>query len=105
MVNAQRGEVPLVVDGKALVMRLSLGALAELETRLGASGLIGLAERFETGAFRGEDLIALLAAGLRGAGGDVSETEVADMAFDGGAVGAARAASQLLAATFGGRAE
>lgn len=102
MVNIARGEVPLAVAGEALIMRLSLGALAELESRLEAKGLIALAERFETGAFRGQDLIALLTAGLRGAGRSISEKEVADLAFDGGAVGAARAASRLLAVSFGG---
>lgn len=102
MVNAVRGEVALSVAGEDLVMRLSLGALAELEARLDAGGLIALAERFETGAFRGRDLIALLAAGLRGAGHDISEADVADMAFEGGAVGAAQAASRLLEVSFGG---
>ncbi len=102
MVNVHRGEVPLHVGGTCLVMRLSLGALAELEAALGAGGLVGLAERFESGAFRGRDLIALLAAGLRGGGHDISDEQVADMAFEGGAIGAAEAASRLLAVSFGG---
>ena len=36
MVNPQRGEVELVIDGTRHVLRLSLGALAELEDRLEA---------------------------------------------------------------------
>lgn len=36
MVNPWRGEVTLVVDGEARVMRLTLAALAELEARLAA---------------------------------------------------------------------
>ncbi|MEL6795135.1 MAG: GTA-gp10 family protein, partial [Pseudomonadota bacterium] len=79
-----------------------LGALAALEARLDASGLIGLAERFEGGGVRGEDLIALLTAGLNGGGADVSEAEVAAMSFDGGVMAAAEAAGALLAATFRG---
>lgn len=83
-------------------MRLTLGALAALEARLDAGGLIALAERFETGGFRASDLIAVLAAGLIGGGLDTTEDAVAEMSFAGGAVGAAEAASRLMAASFGG---
>ena len=41
-------------------MRLTLGALAELEARLKSESLIELIGRFETGGFRVRDLIALL---------------------------------------------
>lgn len=102
MINPQRGEVGLQVGGETLRMRLTLGALAALEARLDADGLVALAERFEAGSFRTGDLIALLCAGLNGGGEDVDEVEVAAMSFDGGAVGAASAASRLLAASFRG---
>ena len=48
MVNPQRGEVAIRVDGREHVMRLTLGALAELEDRLKVTSLLGLAEKFET---------------------------------------------------------
>lgn len=102
MINPQRGEIAVRVAGEARAMRLTLGALAALEARLDAGGLVALAERFESGGFRADDLVALLAAGLNGAGAAVSEADVAEMAFDGGAIGAAEAASQLLAASFRG---
>ena len=49
MANPQRGEVAIRIDGREHVMRLTLGALAELEDRLKVTSLLGLAEKFETG--------------------------------------------------------
>ncbi len=99
MVNAYRGEVSLVVDGQARVLRLTLGVLAELEEALGAGSLLALVERFEGGNFTTHDLLALLQAGLRGgASGDVPDLESA--VIEGGPVGAARIAARLLAVTF-----
>ncbi len=102
--NPQRGEVELAADGERHVMRLTLGALAALEARLGAGGLTGLADRFEGGGFSADDIIALLTAGLRGGGSIISEEEVSEMAFEGGAVGAAEVAIRLLTAAFRGTA-
>ncbi|MEO0681857.1 MAG: GTA-gp10 family protein [Pseudomonadota bacterium] len=100
MANPVRGEAAITVEGRARRMRLSLGALAELEAAIDAGGLAALAERFEGGAFTTRDLIALLGAGLRGGGWDVSDRELANMEIEGGAAGAARAGARLLAATF-----
>lgn len=102
MVNPARGEVGLKTDRGELVMRLTLGSLAALEARLGAGGLVGVAERFEDGAYGADDLIALLAAGLRGGGLEIAEDEVATLGFEGGAVAAAQAAGELLERTFRG---
>ena len=100
MANPQRGEVALRIDGRERVMRLTLGALAELEGHMGAGSLLGLAEKFETGGVSARELIALLAAGIRGAGGEISEEELASAEFEGGAVGAMRAGLLLLSRTF-----
>ena len=81
-------------------MRLSLGALAELEARLEATSLLGLAEKFESGGVSASELIALLAAGIRGAGGTINEDELASAEIEGGAVGAMRAGLTLLSRTF-----
>lgn len=102
MANPQRGEATLSVGGTPFTMRLTLGALASLEGRLGVRGLVGIAERFETGEHSADDLLALLTAGLNGAGGDVTEAEVANMAFDGGTIAASQAAGELLLRTFRG---
>lgn len=100
MANPQRGEVALVVDGQRHRMRLTLGALAELEARLGATSLVELAERFESGRVATRELLALLAAGLRGGGAKISEEELAAAEIEGGALGAMRAGLLLLARSF-----
>jgi hypothetical protein len=99
-VNPYRGEVAIVIDGRSRTMRLTLGALASLEARLQAGSLVGLAERFEDGKVSAADLIALLAAGLSGAGEPVDEVELAGAEIEGGAVGAMRAGMALLARAF-----
>ncbi len=99
-VNPHRGEVALVIDGRARRLRLTLGTLAELEARLETGSLVGLAERFETGAVAAADLLALLAAGLRGAGEEISEETLAAAEIEGGAVGALEAGLALMAAAF-----
>jgi hypothetical protein len=98
--NPYRGEVAIVIDGRSRTMRLTLGALAGLEARLQAGSLVGLAERFEDGKVATADLIALLAAGLSGAGEPVDEVELARAEIEGGAVGAMRAGMALLARAF-----
>ncbi|MFQ5622349.1 MAG: gene transfer agent family protein [Paracoccaceae bacterium] len=100
MANPYRGEVALSVDGELHVMRLTLGALAELEERLQSGSILELVERFETGAFRATDLIALIHAGLRGGGWDIGEAELLARRIDGGPVAAAQAAARLLKVTF-----
>lgn len=100
MVNPHRGEVVLTIDGEPVRMRLSLGALAELETRLETGSLIELAERFESGRVSATDLLALLEAGIRGAGGAAPEGGLANADIEGGALGAMRAGLALLSAAF-----
>lgn len=100
MANRWRGEVELVVNGRSCSMRLSLGALAELEDRLEADGLVPLIERFESGAFRANDLIALLFAGLSDGGWSGTEEDLRKAHIEGGAVAAAQCAARLLKASF-----
>ena len=100
MVNPHRGEVSLVIDGDRQVLRLTLGALAALEGRLATGSLIELAERFETGRIRADELLALLSAGLMGAGAPIDEADLAQAEIDGGAVAAMRAGMELLGRAF-----
>ena len=100
MANPHRGEVTLVIDGRRRCLRLTLGALAGLEARLGAGGLVALAERFEGGQVGAGDLIALIAAGLAGAGEPAEEAEIAAAEIEGGAVAALEAGLALLAGAF-----
>jgi len=101
MANTQRGEVDAVIGGEHKVLCLTLGALAELEARLQAGDLVGLAERFSSGRVSARDLTAILGAGLRGGGNAVTDDELARLSIEGGLRGAADIAARLLKATFG----
>jgi hypothetical protein len=100
MINRHRGEAALMVGGEALPMRLTLGALAELEHAFAVDSLPALGERFIGGRLSARDVTRILTAGLRGAGSTISEDQVAGLAFDGGLNGAITAAIGLLEATF-----
>lgn len=100
MANPFRGEVVLRVDGEDRVMQLTLGALAELEVRLGSGSLLDLVSRFESGTFRVSDMISLLTAGLNGGGWAITEAELLRGQVEGGPLTAARAAARLLKITF-----
>jgi len=101
MANRQRGEVEAVIDGRRVTLRLTLGALAELEDALGAGDLAGLAERLAGGRLSAGDLIKVIGAGLRGAGHPLDDDAVAATMPDGGVRAAAAIAADLLAAAFG----
>ena len=100
MANPFAGEVALVIDGQRRVCKLTLGALAELETSLGTDTLVAVVERFEGAQFSSRDVLALIVAGLRGGGwrGTVDDLLSAEIA--GGPVGAAKVAAELLARAF-----
>lgn len=100
MVNRFRGEVALQIDGQRHVMRLTLGALAELEETLGEGSLVDLVARFEAGRYATRDVLALLLAGLRGGGWRGSAADLARADIAGGPMAAARAAAELLARAF-----
>ena len=100
MANPFAGEVVLHLDGQPQVAKLTLGALAELESALGADSLAALAERFEAGRFSSRDVLALIVAGLRGGGWQGSAADLRAVDIAGGPVAAARAAAELLARAF-----
>lgn len=100
MVNPYAGEVQLVVDGTPLTMKLTLGALAELEETLAQDSLVALIERFEGGGFSSRDVLALLLAGLRGGGWEGSAVTLARAEIGGGPLQAAQAAALLLVRAF-----
>lgn len=100
MANPWTGEVTLKVDGQDRLAKLTLGALAELEEALGTGTLVELVQRFEGGAYSSRDVLALLVAGLRGGGWDVTPAELMRADIAGGPVAAARKAAELLARAF-----
>lgn len=102
MANPMAGEVALWLDGRRMVCRLTLGALAELEAGLGADSLVALVRRFEAGEVRSADVLALVVAGLRGGGWNGSAEDLRTAEIRGGPMEAARVAAQLLVRAFGG---
>jgi hypothetical protein len=101
MAIPQRGEIDALIGGERMTLCLTLGALAELEQRLQAGDLVGLAERFSGGRVSAQDLTAILGAGLRGGGNSITDDDLARLSIEGGLKGAADIAARLLKATFG----
>lgn len=100
MANPWAGEVNLTLDGVPRRLKLTLGALAELEAELETGTLVDLASRFESNACSTRDVLALVVAGLRGGGWDGSARDLLTVEIAGGPLAAARAAAQLLARAF-----
>ncbi|MBP1805508.1 gene transfer agent family protein [Rubellimicrobium aerolatum] len=100
MANPHAGEVEIVVDGVPRTAKLTLGALAELESKLGDDTLIALVARFESGDVSSRDVLALLVAGLRGGGWRVTPDDLLASEIAGGPLAAVRLAAELLARAF-----
>lgn len=100
MANPWRGEVRLVLNGEPHELRLTLGALAELEDSLPDPNVIGLIERLEQGAFSTRDVLSLIVAGLRGGGWRGTAKDLLSAEIEGGPVEAARVAGLLLSRAF-----
>ena len=100
MVNPHAGEVALVLDGARFTLKLTLGALAELEEGLQGETVLQLIERFEAGAFSTRDVLALIVAGLRGGGWTGTAADLLQVEIEGGLMAATKAAAQLLARAF-----
>ena len=102
MTNTHRGEIEAKLDGKSFRLCLTLGALAELEAAFGDEDMLALATRFEKGRIAAMDCVRIIGAGLRGAGYEIPNNEVAAMHSDAGAAGFVDIVARLLSATFGG---
>ena len=101
MANRRRGEIEAELGGKRRTLCLTLGALAELEGAFGVEDLAGLAERFSNGRISARDAIRVIGAGLRGAGEQIDDEEVARLASASAAAGYVQIVVELLSATFG----
>jgi hypothetical protein len=102
MANIHRGEVPFLIGGREVMLKLTLGSLAHLEHALQADGLAALAARLSAGRLSARDIAEILAAGCRGAGEPRTAEEVADEIPASALAAAADTAVRLLAAAFGG---
>ena len=90
----------MVIDGERHVLRLTLGALAELEAGLQADTLVDLVARLESKDCSSRDVLALIVAGLRGGGWTGTAKDLLSAEIEGGPLMAARAAAELLARAF-----
>jgi hypothetical protein len=84
MANAVRGESELLAGGKSLLMRLTLGALADIEDGLGLGNIADIADRLKSLATK--DIAVVAAALLRGGGIDISPAEVMTLETDVGSL-------------------
>ncbi|MEL7114216.1 MAG: gene transfer agent family protein [Pseudomonadota bacterium] len=100
MSNPWAGEVTLVIDGASHVMKLTLGALAELEAEMDADTLVAMIARFEQGHVAARDVVALIVAGLRGGGWRGSKADLLSADIEGGPIAATRAAGELIKRAF-----
>jgi len=111
-VNPRRGELRLVIDGKTRRLRLTLSALAYLESLYDGKNILLLTKDFATQGMCARDVICVLQAGLYGAGegemisdnikANTDDAANTSCAFDieGGYARASEAAAQLLEAAF-----
>ena len=102
MANHRRGEIDAVLDDRTYRLCLTLGALSELEAAFGNEDMLALAQRFEEGRISARDACRIIGAGLRGAGQDISDADVAGMKAEGGVAGYIDIVARLLGATFAG---
>jgi hypothetical protein len=100
MPNRHRGDAEIMIRGRRHTLRLTLGALAELEGSLGAADLQMLGERLAGGRFSATDLRRLLAAGLSGAGEPEAEALASSLPAS-SLPDAIAAVTALLSNTFG----
>ena len=100
MTNPWTGEVALTIDGEQRVLKLTLGSLAQLEEELQTGTMIDLIERFEGGKISARDVMALIVAGLRGAGWNGTNADLMAADIVGGPVKATQAAGELLRRAF-----
>ena len=100
MANPYAGEVRLELDGQFYELRLTLGALAELEEELDDENVLDLISRFESGQFSTRDVLMLIVAGLRGGGWQGVARDLLSAEIKGGLLEATKVAAQLLARAF-----
>jgi hypothetical protein len=101
MANRRRGEVDCRIRGRLYPLRLTLGALAEIEDAFSAGSLAALGERFADGGVRAGDLAILLTAALNGAGARLDRDEVGALVEAADLPGIADALARLFALNFG----
>lgn len=98
--NRRRGEVLITIDNTPRIMCLTLGALTELEDAFHVDNLSELGTYFSNGKFSADDLVHIIGAGLRGGGNLYTDEDIRSLSIEGGAIGLAQFAAELLKITF-----
>tara|TARA_R110002126_G_scaffold48761_12_gene135437 strand:- start:216 stop:647 length:432 start_codon:yes stop_codon:yes gene_type:complete len=98
--NRRRGEILVNIDRSPRILCLTLGALAELEDAFEVQNLSDLGTYFSNGKFTANDIVHIIGAGLCGGGNLYTDDDVRCMSIEGGAVGLAQVAAELLMVTF-----
>ena len=80
MTNKVRGDSEFLAGAEKYIMRLTLGALAEIEDGLGLHSLSDIAQRLKQ--LSSGDLAVVAAALLRGGGHDIGPSDVLRLATD-----------------------
>jgi len=80
MTNPLRGETSFLAAGEKFVMRLTLGALAEIEAAFNVVSLSDIAARLKS--FATSDIATVAAALLRAGGHDVTANDVLKLPVD-----------------------
>lgn len=101
MANHHRGDVDLFLPGGDFTLRLTLGALAEIEAAFAAPDLTALGERLQSGRFAARDLIPILGAAARGGGTRITDVDLAGQISAGDLDACIEAVGRLFAITFG----
>lgn len=78
--NRARGESLLHVDGRPLILCLTLGALARLETAFGVATMAALEERLRN--LSGGDLLVVVSALIMGEGQSLTPEDLAKAHID-----------------------
>ena len=102
--NRHRGEVAAVINHAPRRLRLTLSALAQLESAYGETDILELVRGFAAQGLSARDVDLVLRAGLTGAGDELAHSAAA-LDVEGGYAAAAQLAARLLAAAFGEEAE
>jgi len=92
---AKPGELRARLGGRVLTFRLTFDGIARIETRLDA-GILEIAEKFPARRISSQDVIAILAEALNGAGAAIGEAELGELVLEAGFLEAARLAGLIL---------
>ena len=80
MANRARGEYAIEIEDRPYTLCLTLGALAEIEDKLGIETADQMGERLARVGFR--DMLVILGALLRGGGHEIDDAELARLQVD-----------------------